>query len=74
MANDVLAGRKVTAPVDVKSQYFLVRTDVIVGQAQVHLQSVLLRDKGKTRALYRVRTPVPLQPGPEDLKADSTND
>lgn len=74
MANDVLAGRKVTAPVDVKSQYFLVHTDVIVGQAQVHLKSLVLRDKGKTRTLYRVRTPVPLQPSPESLKADSTND
>jgi general secretion pathway protein K len=74
LANEVLAGRKVAEQVDVKSNYFLVHTDVIVGQGQAHLVSVLLRDKGKTRVLYRIRTPVPLQQTPESSTETLTND
>jgi general secretion pathway protein K len=61
MSQDALAGRKLDEPVDVKSHYFLVHTNVIVGQGQVRLESLVARDKGRTRVLFRTRAPVRLQ-------------
>jgi general secretion pathway protein K len=71
MSQDTLAGRKLAEPVDVKSHYFLVHTDVIVGQGQAHLESLLVRDQGKTRVLFRTRTPVRLQQPPQDETKDT---
>ncbi len=71
MGQDTLAGRELAAPVDVKSNYFLVHTDVIVGQVQTHLESLVARDKGKTRVLFRTRTPVRLQQAPQGETDDS---
>jgi general secretion pathway protein K len=65
MGQDALAGRELEESVDVKSQYFLVHTDIIVGQGQAHLESLVARDKGKTRVLYRTRTPVRFQQVPQ---------
>jgi general secretion pathway protein K len=71
MGQDALAGRKLDEPVDVSSQYFLVHTDVIVGQGQAHLESLVARDKGKTRVLFRTRTPVRFQQAPQDGTKDT---
>jgi len=65
MGQDALAGRELEDLVDVKSHYFLVHTDIIVGQGQAHLESLVARDKGKTRVLYRTRTPVRFQQVPQ---------
>jgi general secretion pathway protein K len=65
MGLDALAGRELDESVDVSSQYFLVHTDVIVGQGQAHLESLVARDKGKTRVLSRTRTPVRFQQVPQ---------
>ena len=65
MGQDALAGRELDGSVDVKSQYFRVRTDVIVGQGQAHLESLLVRDKGKTRVLFRTRVPIRFQQPPQ---------
>lgn len=70
MGQDALAGRELAEPVDVRSHYFLVHTDVIIGEGQAHLESLLVRDKGKTRVLSRIRTPVRFQQAPQD----GTND
>jgi general secretion pathway protein K len=70
MGLDALAGRKLDEPVDVRSNYFLVHTDVIVGQGQAHLESLVTRDMGKTRVLSRTRTPVRFQLAPQN----GTND
>jgi general secretion pathway protein K len=72
LAQDALAGRKLGEVVDVKSNFFRVRTDVVVGQGQAHLESVVARDKGRTRTLYRIRVPVLLQQPPQEASADST--
>lgn len=75
MGQDALAGRELGEPIDVKSNFFLVHTDVIIGQAQAHLQSLLLRDKNKLpRVLYRTRVPVHFQQTLQDDKTDSAND
>ena len=71
MGQDALAGRKLDEPVDVRSHYFLVHTDIIVGQGQAHLESLLERDKGKTRVLSRIRTPVRLQQPPQGETKDT---
>lgn len=71
MGQDALAGRELAAPVDVKSNYFLVHTDVIVGQSQAHLVSLVARDKGKTRVLSRTRIPVQLQQVPQSDASDT---
>jgi general secretion pathway protein K len=71
MAQQALAGRNVSEQVDVKTKYFLVHTDVIVGQGQVHLESVVMRDKGRTQTLYRIRTPAPLLQISQGSNADS---
>ncbi len=44
--------------VDVKSDYFRVLTDVVVGQGQARLESLLNRSDGETRIVYRVRAPI----------------
>ena len=71
MGQDALAGRELEEPVDVKSQYFLVHTDIIIGQGQVHLGSLVTRDKGKTRVLSRTRSPVRFQQAPQGDTKDS---
>jgi general secretion pathway protein K len=68
MSQDALAGRELGEQVDVRSNYFLVHTDVIVGQGEAHLESLVARDKGKTRIIYRTRTPVRFQQAPEGDK------
>ena len=70
MSQDALAGRELAELVDVRSNYFLVHTNVIVGQGQAHLESLVARDKGKTRVLFRTRVPVRFQQAPQD----GTND
>jgi general secretion pathway protein K len=65
MGQDALAGRELEELVDVKSHYFLVHTDIIVGQGQAHLESIVARDKGKTSVLSRTRTPVRFQQTPQ---------
>jgi general secretion pathway protein K len=71
MGQESLAGLELAAPVDVRSTYFLVHTDVIVGQSQSHLASLVARDKGRTRVLSRVRTPVRLLQAPQKETNDS---
>jgi general secretion pathway protein K len=71
MGQEALAGRELAEPVDVRSNYFLVHTDVIVGQGQAHLESLVARDKGKTRVLSRTRTPVRLQQAPQEETKDA---
>jgi general secretion pathway protein K len=71
MGQDALAGRELEEPVDVKSQYFLVHTDIIIGQGQVHLGSLVTRDKGRTRVLSRTRLPVRFQQAPQGDTKDS---
>jgi general secretion pathway protein K len=75
MGQDALAGRKLDESIDVKSNYFLVHTDVIVGQAQTHLQSLLVRDKNRfPQVLYRTRVPVRFQQTPQGDSTNSAND
>ena len=71
MGQNALAGRALAEPVVVKSNYFLVRADVIVGQGQTHLESLVERDKGKTRVLSRIRIPVQLPPASQDATSDT---
>ena len=71
MGQNALAGRELEEPVDVKSQYFLVHTDIIIGQGQVHLGSLVTRDKGRTRVLSRTRLPVRFQQAPQGDTKDS---
>lgn len=74
MGQDALAGRTLDEQVDVKSDFFLVHTDVIVGEGQAHLASLLMRDKGKTRVIYRTRVPVRYQQAPQGDGTTSAND
>jgi len=75
MGQDALAGRQLDPQIDVKSSYFLVHVDVIVGQGQVHLQSLLIRDKGKLpRVIYRTRVPVRYSQAPQGDGATTAND
>ena len=71
MGQNALAGRALAEPVVVKSNYFSVRADVIVGQGQTHLESLVERDKGKTRVLSRIRIPVQLPPASQDATSDT---
>jgi general secretion pathway protein K len=71
MGQDALAGRTLEESVDVKSHYFMVQTDIIVGQGQAHLESLVARDKGKTRVLSRTRTPLRFQLAPQDDTKES---
>ena len=71
MGQEALAGRTLEESVDVRSHYFMVHTDVIVGQGQAHLESLVARHKGKTRVLSRTRTPVRFQQAPQDDTKDS---
>jgi general secretion pathway protein K len=71
MGQDALAGRELAEPVAVRSNYFLVHTDVMVGEGQAHLESLVARDKGKTRVLSRTRTPVRFQQAPQDDTSDA---
>jgi general secretion pathway protein K len=71
LSQDALAGRELAGAVDVRSSYFLVHTDVIVGQGQAHLESLVARDKGKTRVLSRTRTPVRFHQAPQDAASDT---
>jgi general secretion pathway protein K len=57
LAHSALAGLEISAGIDVKSDYFSILTDVLVGQSQAHLDSLLARDEKTTRILQRVRTP-----------------
>jgi general secretion pathway protein K len=75
MGQGALAGRKLDEQVDVKSNYFLVHTDVIVGQGEAHLQSLLVRDKGKIpRVISRTRVPARFQQAPQGDGTTSAND
>jgi general secretion pathway protein K len=75
MGQDALAGRDVGGLVDVKSNFFLVHSDVIVGQGQAHLQSLLMRDKANIpRVIYRTRVPVRFQEAPQGDETTSAND
>lgn len=71
MGQDALAGLELGEQVDVESAYFLVHTDVIVGEGQAHLESLVARDNGKTRVLSRTRTPVRFQQAPRDEASDA---
>ena len=75
MRQDALAGRELGETIDVKSNFFLVHTDVIVGQGQAHLRSLLMRDKNRLpRVLYRTRVPVRFQQTPQGDKTNDAND
>ncbi len=65
LGQEALAGRELNVSIAVKSNYFLVHTDVLVGESQAHLESLLARDKGKTRILYRLRTPIRVEQAPQ---------
>jgi len=57
LGHNALAGLEITAGIDVSSDYFSILTDVLVGQSQAHLESLLARDEKITRIIHRVRTP-----------------
>jgi general secretion pathway protein K len=56
LGHTALAGLELDTAVDVKSDYFLILTDVVVGQGQARLESLLSRTDDDTRIVYRVRT------------------
>jgi general secretion pathway protein K len=62
LGQTALAGLPLDTSVDVKSDYFRILTDVVVGQGQARLESLLARGEGKTRIVYRLRTPFRLSP------------
>ncbi len=58
LGHTALAGLELDTAVDVKSDYFRILTDVVVGQGQARLESLLSRADGDTRIIYRVRSPI----------------
>ncbi len=58
LGHTVLAGLELDTAIDVGSDYFRILTDVVVGQGQAQLESLLSRADGESRIVYRVRTSI----------------
>ncbi len=58
LGHNALAGLELDTEVDVKSDFFRILTDVVVGQGQARLDSLLSRADGDTRIVRRVRTTI----------------
>jgi general secretion pathway protein K len=58
LGHTALAGLELDTAVDVKSDYFRILTDVVVGQGQARLESLLSRADDETRIVYRVRSSI----------------
>ncbi|MDH3560833.1 MAG: type II secretion system minor pseudopilin GspK [Gammaproteobacteria bacterium] len=58
LGHAALAGLELDTAVDVNSEYFRILTDVVVGQGQARLESLLSRTDGETRIIYRLRTSI----------------
>jgi general secretion pathway protein K len=56
LGHNALAGLELDTEVDVTSEYFMVLADVFIGNSRVQLESLLERDEGVTRIVYRNRT------------------
>ena len=67
LSHNSLAGLDLDVEVDVTSDYFRVLTDVVIGRSRVQLESLLERDSGTTRIVYRTRTRI-LAPRAQDTE------
>lgn len=56
LSHNALAGLELEAGVDVTSNYFMILSDVIIGNSRVQLNSLLERDENTIRIVYRNRT------------------
>jgi general secretion pathway protein K len=70
LSHDSLAGLDVDVDVDVDvtSDFFMVLTDVVIGNSRVQLESLLERDpeSAETRIVSRTRTRIRLPQAPDD--------
>ena len=73
LLHDVLAGLELETETEVESEYFRVLTDVVIGQSQAHLESLMIRDGDTPSVIYRVRGQSrlpPVQQGAQDVVAN----
>jgi len=66
LSHNSLAGLDLEVDVDVTSNYFLVLTDVVIGNSRVQLESLLERDKDATRIVSRTRTRIRAPQAPDE--------
>ena len=58
LGHTAFAGLELDTAIDVRSDFFRILTDVVVGQGQARLESLLSRAEGVPRIVYRVRTTI----------------